>query len=42
MKDTQDLVSGRGGGRPDMGQGSGESQNISKFIEAIKDKLQGI
>ncbi len=42
MKETQEIVAGRGGGRPDMGQGSGESQNISKFIEAIKDKLQGL
>ncbi len=40
MKSAQEIVSGRGGGRPDMGQGSGSSENTDKFIEAIKQGLK--
>ena len=39
MKETQILVSGRGGGKPDMGQGSGEAKNLDSFIGDIKKKL---
>ena len=42
MKETQEIVAGRGGGRPDMAQGSGESAKISEFIENIKSELGSI
>ena len=39
MKKHQATVNGRGGGRPDMAQGSGESAKIKEFIENIKTEL---
>ena len=42
MKKHQATVNGRGGGRPDMAQGSGESAKISEFIENIKSELGSI
>jgi alanyl-tRNA synthetase len=40
IKKAQELISGRGGGRPDMAQGSGELKNTSKFIEEVKVLLK--
>lgn len=42
MRSAQELISGRGGGKPDMGQGSGEAENFSKFIESVKSQLSAL
>ncbi len=42
IKNSQDIVSGRGGGRPDMAQGSGDSQNADKFIQQVEILLKEI
>ena len=42
LKNTQDSVNGRGGGRPDMAQGSGESSQVEGFILNIKEELTRI
>lgn len=39
LKENQSIVNGRGGGKPDMAQGSGESKNVSKFIEQISNSM---
>jgi len=36
LKDSLDIIEGRGGGRPDMAQGSGSAKNLSQFIEKTK------
>ncbi|MDP7321329.1 MAG: alanine--tRNA ligase [Bacteriovoracaceae bacterium] len=40
LKTTQEIVSGRGGGRPDMAQGSGSAKHLEKFINAVKEELE--
>jgi alanyl-tRNA synthetase len=42
LKSTQECVSGRGGGKPDMGQGSGNSEDATLFIEKITTELKGL
>jgi len=42
MKEAQEVLSGRGGGRPDMGQGSGESANYLEFITKVETILKGL
>jgi alanyl-tRNA synthetase len=42
LKATQECVTGRGGGKPDMGQGSGDATNTEQFIEKIITELKGI
>lgn len=39
VKENQSIVNGRGGGKPDMAQGSGESANINEFIQKISDSI---
>lgn len=39
LKASQEIVNGRGGGRPDMAQGSGEATNIPKFLIKIENLL---
>lgn len=40
LKGSQEIVSGRGGGRPDMAQGSGDAGNQDQFIVKIKELLK--
>ena len=42
MKRAQEHISGRGGGKPDMGQGSGEAQNFQKFIDSVKEQIKSL
>ena len=42
MKKAQELISGRGGGKPDMGQGSGEAANFQKFIDSVKEQIKAL
>lgn len=35
IKNSQDIVSGRGGGRPDMAQGSGDADKSKEFIDKV-------
>lgn len=42
LKKTQDILSGRGGGRPDMAQGSGDANKADDFLSAIMTKLKEI
>ena len=42
LKATQECVTGRGGGKPDMGQGSGDAANTEQFIEKIITELKGL
>ena len=39
LKGSQELVSGRGGGRPDMAQGSGSAENSEQFITKVIELL---
>jgi alanyl-tRNA synthetase len=39
LKDAQTIVDGRGGGRPDMAQGSGTTSDPSVFIKKVEDLL---
>lgn len=41
LKETLPLIGGRGGGRPDMAQGSGEPGNLEGFTNKVKELLQG-
>jgi alanyl-tRNA synthetase len=40
MKSAQEIISGRGGGRPDMAQGSGSAEKSSEFLTAISEGLR--
>lgn len=40
MKNAQEIVDGKGGGRPDMAQGSGDAANKSAFFQKIEENLQ--
>jgi alanyl-tRNA synthetase len=39
LKETLPLLNGRGGGRPDMAQGSGEAGDLNKFLDETKKLL---
>lgn len=39
LKSSQEIVSGRGGGRPDMAQGSGEPDKKKEFFQEIENLL---
>ncbi|MCT4642588.1 MAG: alanine--tRNA ligase [Bacteriovoracaceae bacterium] len=40
IKANQEIVTGKGGGKPDMAQGSGVSKNFSLFLEKIETSLK--
>ena len=40
IKKAQEVISGRGGGRPDMAQGSGELENSQEFIDQVQILLK--
>ena len=40
IKEAQTIVSGRGGGRPDMAQGSGETTDPKIFLEKVESLLK--
>ncbi len=40
LKDTLPIINGRGGGRPDMAQGSGENNNLEAFLASVKEKIK--
>ncbi len=40
IKENQATVNGRGGGKPDMAQGSGEADNIEQFIKGITSTIE--
>ena len=40
IKEAQQIVAGRGGGRPDMAQGSGETSDPKQFIDKIESLLK--
>lgn len=42
IKEAQTVISGRGGGRPDMGQGSGDSNDSKSFIAKVEKLLKEI
>lgn len=42
LKSAQDIVNGKGGGRPDMAQGSGESLQSSVFLNKIEQTIKGL
>lgn len=42
LKAAQEIVSGRGGGRPDMAQGSGEEANKNKFFLKVEELLKDL
>lgn len=39
LKTNFGLINGRGGGKPDMAQGSGDAQELTKFIKAVKESI---
>lgn len=39
IKEHQSIVDGRGGGKPDMAQGSGKPNNLNSFIEKIAHSI---
>lgn len=42
MKSAQEVLAGRGGGKPDMGQGSGEAKGFAKFLENVKHQIASL
>lgn len=40
LKEALSLIDGRGGGKPDMAQGSGENKNLEEFVGKIKAELE--
>lgn len=42
LKSSQDIVNGRGGGRPDMAQGSGQKAEFNKFISEIISQIEAL
>ena len=42
LKASQEIVSGRGGGRPDMAQGSGSADNSDQFLAKVIELLGAI
>ncbi|MBD64054.1 MAG: alanine--tRNA ligase [Halobacteriovoraceae bacterium] len=42
LKNSQEVIGGRGGGKPDMAQGSGAAENKAAFVEKIKSELKGV
>ena len=40
LKSCQEIVNGRGGGKPDMAQGSGDSKNYRDFITKVEELLK--
>lgn len=41
LKESLELLKGRGGGRPDMAQGSGERKNVDQFIRKVREMVLG-
>jgi alanyl-tRNA synthetase len=39
FKSSIDIIDGRGGGRPDMAQGSGSAKNLDAFVEKIRSLI---
>lgn len=42
LKEAQPIVNGRGGGRGDMAQGSGDADNKEAFFQKIEEVLKGL
>ena len=42
LKGSQEIISGRGGGKPDMAQGSGNSKEADSFISKIEQSLKDL
>lgn len=42
IKQAQEIISGRGGGRPDMAQGSGQTTGSEKFIQEVQTLLKNL
>lgn len=39
LKNNFGMINGRGGGKPDMAQGSGDKAQLSPFLAAVKDQI---
>ncbi len=39
LKSNFGLINGRGGGKPDMAQGSGDARELDKFLSAVKEAI---
>lgn len=42
LKEAQESIAGKGGGRPDMAQGSGETNNVEDFVQKVEALLKGL
>ena len=40
IKSAQEVINGRGGGRPDMAQGSGNLDNADQFLNLVQKNLK--